>query len=308
MDLFRHLLHARGHCNRWLKLLRPRVTNVYLFRCQNVRDSDHRSILQLMHLHSDLEALEIFTALGSADGYKTLVSHLLPGEPRDPALFLTTLGPRLPGFVRKAGGWFAGSVMGDTSMGRLIKVSSIKSSREVFQWQDKRYHFVEKVRRRIWGEMGLDAIICTVLPYESPSFLADFSAGPVQATPSVTHGATKDLSPLAIHTIFWNVVDSSVGVIPVTRVSRDLDELPAGWDVAIAKSSSPWLGKKLYHGVYDADKMHGIPIGVQIVGPAWHEEKVLKMMTVLNEALETLHGQQFGPGCATRFKSGAVAE
>lgn len=98
-------------------------------------------------------------------------------------------------------------------------------------------------------------------------------------------------------------MDSSVGVIPVTRVHGDLDQLPSGWDDVCKKAASPWLSKKLYGGVYDADKMHGIPIGVQIVGPAWHEEKVLKMMKALNDALEDAQGKQFGPGLAAEFKT-----
>ena len=29
---------------------------------------------------------------------------------------------------------------------------------------------------------------------------------------------------------------------------------------------------------YDADKMHGLPVGVQVVGRAWEEERVLGIM------------------------------
>lgn len=43
--------------------------------------------------------MEIFVALISIDGYKGLLSNL-KGDPVEPALFLTTLGVRLPSFFR----------------------------------------------------------------------------------------------------------------------------------------------------------------------------------------------------------------
>lgn len=39
------------------------------------------------------------------------------------------------------------------------------------------------------------------------------------------------------------------------------------------------------YSVYDADKMHGLPLGVQIVGRRLEEEKVLEGMKVIEEAL-----------------------
>lgn len=94
----------------------------------------------------------------------------------------------------------------------------------------------------------------------------------------------------------------------MTRVQRDVDSLSSNPKMTVPKTGSPWLSKKLYDGVYDAEKMHGVPVGVQIVGPAWHEEKVLKMMKVLDEALEKLHGKQFGPGLAQNFVNDSEGE
>lgn len=55
--------------------------------------------------------------------------------------------------------------MHDEAMAQLIQVSSVKSVQEVLRWQDERYHFVEKVRRELWGNdlQALDAIICEQL-------------------------------------------------------------------------------------------------------------------------------------------------
>lgn len=37
--------------------------------------------------------------------------------------------------------------------------------------------------------------------------------------------------------------------------------------------------------IYDVEKMHGLPVGVQVVGKVWEDEKVVKMMRVVDDAL-----------------------
>ena len=51
------------------------------------------------------------------------------------------------------------------------------------------------------------------------------------------------------------------------------------------------------HGApYAPEKMAGLPVGVQVVGRAWEDEKVLAMMKVVDEALGP---RGFGPGAWT---------
>jgi hypothetical protein len=148
--------------------------------------------------------------------------------------------------------------------------------------------------------------------------------------------ATKILSPLAVGTILYNVVESSVGVVPVTTVQPLHDQLSEKWlagsslsrdAVKVAKvgTVSPEKtvvvnaeedtgrhGSKLiqrnlyqssqgYPAVYDPDVMDGLPVGVQIVGRIHEDEKVLEMMRIVDEAL----GRRdfFGPGSGTRYFS-----
>lgn len=87
------------------------------------------------------------------------------------------------------------------------------------------------------------------------------------------------------------MVDSTVGCLPVTRVDRALDSIlpagPAGAADFLAQSPGSWiLEKRVYGGLdpaYDADKMHGLPVGVQVVGRAWDEEGVLRVMREVEE-------------------------
>ena len=76
--------------------------------------------------------------------------------------------------------------------------------------------------------------------------------------------------------------------MPVTRVDRDRDALPPV-EQFLAGSPGSWiLEKRVYGGAdpaYDADKMHGLPVGIQVVGKAWEDEKVLGIMKEISKAV-----------------------
>ena len=112
------------------------------------------------------------------------------------------------------------------------------------------------------------------------------------------------LSGPACATLLYNVVDSPVGTVPVTRVRRT-DAATTEWtDPRVGPGhGSPVVEGLLYGrpdergigrgGFYDADKMAGLPVGVQVVGRRWEEEKVIAMMKVVDGALGK---RSFGPG------------
>ena len=93
-------------------------------------------------------------------------------------------------------------------------------------------------------------------------------------------------------------MDIPVGVIPVTRVDPQEDAVTADWyaEKQVGVNSSPLLHGLLYKGsdaVYNAKKMAGLPVGIQIAGRRWQEEKVISMMKVIDSALGP---RSFGPG------------
>lgn len=57
---------------------------------------------------------------------------------------------------------------------------------------------------------------------------------------------------------------------------------------------------KLKKPFYDAEAASGMPVGIQVVGRKWEEEKVLAMMRVVDEALGEDRG--FGPGSLTKLQ------
>lgn len=232
-------------------------------------------------------ALEIFQALSSSDAYRTLTSHLYPRENREPALFLPILGARIPAWLRGFSSWVLRSFLDEKTFARIIAASGEKKTALVWNWQNERDEYGKKIKELLWKELELDTVIC-----------------PVQASPAVSHGSTKRLSPLALQTIYWNVVDSTVGVIPVTRVAAELDALSDKLkQEKIEKAGSRLLAKEYYSTVYNPTAMQGLPVGIQIVGPAWHEEKVLQIMEVLDDALAKKQGRLFGPGVGSQYES-----
>jgi len=132
--------------------------------------------------------------------------------------------------------------------------------------------------RQVWEKYEFDGIIA-----------------PVLAIPPLPHQSVAYIASLACASLLYNVVDSPVGTVPVTRVDPDLDRLTDEWR-SQPVVSSPTLEGLLYKGdkaIYNVDKMAGLPIGVQVVGKKWEEEKVVKMMEVVDGALGK---RDFGPG------------
>lgn len=89
-----------------------------------------------------------------------------------------------------------------------------------------------------------------------------------QATPAVKVGETWNLSALAIGTILYNLVDSTVGLIPVTFVDENLDILSDEWKAATGEGGSKLFEDRVYGaaGVYNPKEMKGLPVGIQLVG------------------------------------------
>src|SRR5258708_423031 len=140
---------------------------------------------------------------------------------------------------------------------------------------------------------------------------------------------TKTLSPLAVGTILYNIVDSTVGIIPVTRVDPELDQLAEEWkgaapskskksrsaappgkavateegpgkafdnDIEVSSDGSGPHGSKMiealvYYGsmgkpkAYRPDEMGGLPVGIQIVGRPFDDEKTLALMSLIDDLL-----------------------
>ena len=68
--------------------------------------------------------------------------------------------------------------------------------------------------------------------------------------------------------------------MPVTHVDKELDKLPPSFNYKKLNG----VAKGAYK-LYDAEAMHGLPVGIQIVGRRLEEEKVLSIMKRVEDAL-----------------------
>ncbi|KAI5294968.1 hypothetical protein KEM55_006382, partial [Ascosphaera atra] len=126
----------------------------------------------------------------------------------------------------------------------------------------------------------------------------DFILSPVNATPALPHDAMKDGVSSCGYTFLWNLLDYTAGVMPVGHVDRRHDGL-VGRDARMGDKQRRNVYKSWLRSMgadnaiamggwkhYDAEKMHGLPTAVQIIGRRWEEEKVLGYMEVVQQALE----------------------
>jgi Asp-tRNA(Asn)/Glu-tRNA(Gln) amidotransferase A subunit family amidase len=81
-------------------------------------------------------------------------------------------------------------------------------------------------------------------------------------------------------------LDYSAGVLPVTHVDPFVDQLPASFNVSKLNGVARGAYKH-----YDATKMAGLPVAVQVVGRRLEEEKVLALMERVEDALDKNGGR-----------------
>ncbi|KAK0192403.1 amidase signature domain-containing protein [Armillaria mellea] len=106
---------------------------------------------------------------------------------------------------------------------------------------------------------GLDFVLTVTFPF-----------------PALENGDGEKASLMsASYTFLFNLLDYSAGVLPVTNVRKDLDSLPEEFSIDFDAWST-----------YDAEKMDGLPLSVQVVGRRFEEEKVFAGMRVIEAALK----------------------
>ena len=83
-------------------------------------------------------------------------------------------------------------------------------------------------------------------------------------------------------------LDYSCGIIPVTHVRSEVDMLPRNFNIRKLNAVAQGAYKH-----YDAVKMNGLPVAVQVVGQRLTEERVLAAMERVEAALERHNGGKY---------------
>ena len=93
-------------------------------------------------------ALEYFSGLTSADGFKTLLGAI-GTDPVESSLWLTTTGPKIPAFIRNTLVWIIKSVLGDSIFARILYSSRVKTVQETQRVAHERDLYVDKMRKNV---------------------------------------------------------------------------------------------------------------------------------------------------------------
>lgn len=103
----------------------------------------------------------------------------------------------------------------------------------------------------------------------------DFVICPGFGSQAFPHGKSEKISLAAAYTFIWNVLDMTVGAMPVTVVRED--------ELKYETATEDMITGEL-RAV--AEQSLGLPAGIQVVGLPYHEERVLGLMSSLEKKIQ----------------------
>ncbi|KAI8623222.1 amidase [Xylariaceae sp. FL1651] len=211
---------------------------------------------------SPYEALYLGAHLLNADGCQMFKSFFRYGEWNDRGADQMEWLMKLPRPFKYIYYLWVKYIRRDNVWAGLIKGWHQKSAYENWQLVAKREAYRSKWFDW-WNSVGVDFLLT-----------------PTNATPAVPHDGMKDAVSSCGYTFLFNILDYTAGCIPITHVDKDTDNLPP--DFNFKKLNGVAQGA---YKLYDAQAMHGLPVGIQVVGRRLEEEKVLAIMKRVEDAL-----------------------
>ncbi|KAF8157133.1 amidase signature domain-containing protein [Crassisporium funariophilum] len=222
-----------------------------------------------------VEGLKIGYQLLFSDGGHQIRSGLSPNETLNPPAKSLLDLLKLPLFIKKILAFFVSS--SDPLTSQLYSIMHAKTVVEDRNLTAARDNYRAEWHKE-WIEEGLDFVL--TVPHSLPAL----ENGTSEKTTLMSAG----------YTFLFSLLDYTAGVLPVTFVDKLVDKLPEDFTQSDQFQSFTSIAKNTY-SVYDVEKMHGLPLGVQVVGRRLEEEKVLEGMQVIEAALRK-QGSVFASG------------
>jgi Asp-tRNA(Asn)/Glu-tRNA(Gln) amidotransferase A subunit family amidase len=209
------------------------------------------------------DLLRIASQLLNSDGGKTFLSHFTSSlEWNDTGVVQLVRYFRLPWIFKRIHAWFVQYIRRDPLRAGLLRDWNEKSVPEQWKLVTER----ERCREEwfnYWNREDLDFVLS--VPH---------------ALPAIPENGSSDSVSACGYTFMWNLLDYAAGVMPITKVDKDMDALPDDF----RRKDLNGIASAAYK-LYDPEAMHGLPVGVQVVGRRLEEEKVLAGMERIEEAL-----------------------
>ncbi|KAH9855606.1 amidase signature enzyme [Lenzites betulinus] len=206
---------------------------------------------------SPYEGFKIGAQILFAEGGKLSTKPIRWGETNDPGVVQARVAFALPRFVKHLYAWYLRHIKRDEQYAGIVEACTYKDIEQYLALVAKREGYREQ-----WHHKLKDEAI-------------DFVLTVPNALPATPHRGMKTGFKGCGYTFLFNILDYSAGVLPVTHVDKELD----AFDAKAFKPRNA-IERDMYK-MYDATKMHGLPVGVQIVGKKWEEEKVLEGMKLV---------------------------
>ncbi|QDU91174.1 Acylamidase [Pirellulimonas nuda] len=208
----------------------------------------------------DREMMRVYVGLLSADGMRSL-ARLVRGGEVDPQIRRQL---RIGGLARWARVMLGGALrlLGRRLLPDLLHWSGARSADDYWRLCCD----ADRYREAFW-----------------PLAAEQFDGRPVDAillppfgVTAMPHGRALDVLPASSHCFYANLVDAPAGVVPWTTVRDDEQEFPrAPWGLA------QWAARAATSG------SAGLPVGVQVMAPAWRDDTALAVMKRLEQLRST---------------------
>lgn len=170
-------------------------------------------------------------------------------------------GPAIQAMLDKTGEpWFTGMhKYADGAKGAGLSADALREMNLVRNDLQKRH--LDR-----WQEAGVDAIVAPISPWSA-----------------VRNGLTarKEGMTYIGFTAVWSLLDVSVGVVPVTKTTKE-----DGWEGVGGKPAPFGEMDERVMADWDAEVYDGTPVCLQIIGGRLEEEKVLGMVREVSETLK----------------------
>ncbi|THH16615.1 hypothetical protein EW146_g4066 [Bondarzewia mesenterica] len=232
------------------------------------------------------EVLKTGFQLTFADGGEQVFANLQCGEFISPGVRAIRKTFSLPRFFKHILAFFLPVL--DATLLRafyrksVVEVRELVDAREVWKrvWHDK------------WRAEGIDFVICAPCAIPGVPEGGTSKAGLLAASYAflfnivsirILYSLLSLRGALTLHIaslLLLMQLDLPAGVLPITTVSRKLDALPPTF-----RPSDLGPSARGAYEIYDAEKMHGLPVAVQVVGKRLEEEKVLAGMRVIRDVV-----------------------
>lgn len=124
---------------------------------------------------------------------------------------------------------------------------------ELSYWLEEREAYRKEYALH-WNKLGVDAVLCPVGPGVAPK---------------------HDTAKYWCYTSQWNLLDYPGVVFPVTKVDKVVDVFEDDFKPISGHDSDN-------HKLYDPEEFHGLPVGLQLVGRRFEDEKVLRILDQLH--------------------------